>query len=170
MLQDSLYDIYGMDYVPFWQTSFYRSLLYCMGAFLFLVLIGVGFYLYKKIRAKKKSVWDDVLAKFDVLRGAVVHEKPAHIYSEISHNIKKCIRARYHCDTFAKTDAELVAYLEEQKIPAELINELRNLIEHKTEIKFGCETISQERIAQDLACAINIVKKMVPCHTQKQSQ
>ena len=160
-----LYENYGLWHVPFWQTeTFYFVLKICavVSAFILFVWLYKAYVAYKK--RKKVPAWDAALRDLTELKKIqkLSLMQPKEFYLSASFILKTYLCDRFGYDLLSKTDDEVVCYLQDKNADAQLIEDVRALLQGSIVIKFAKAHAAQEQINHDYDRAISIVKKTIP--------
>lgn len=163
MNKHGLFDIYGPEHIPFWQTNaFYVTL-----SILCLILAGLLLWIFIKKYAKKRSEepsWVIALRELNALKknNVATQAQGKQFYGALTTSLKKYLHGRYGYDSMGKTDEELIKYLETQRFPIALTQELQTIFLGGTMIKFANGIAMQEQIEGDLGRSIVFIQKTIP--------
>ncbi len=169
---NGFYDIYGMWYVPWWQ----RPLFLWIGGVLagLLILICVAVIIKKVFFPKKpKMPWEVALFLLSKAYESVNSQSPdaAQFYAQITSIVKGYFIARYHYDVAARTDIELIDFIQAQsEFPASLIPLLTGLLGRAEAAKFAHVPVLLDQFHDDYAISCQIVRLTIPSEkTEKKS-
>ncbi|MCA9770430.1 DUF4381 family protein [Candidatus Dependentiae bacterium] len=156
------YDIYDVWHMPWWQT---RAWYVCCIIIAVLVLLVGIFFLIKYIRRKKveQPIWQQALCELEALRSGnyVTVARGKEFYFIITEILKKYMAVRYQLNTIGKTDSQFIEYLQKAKFSPELITEIETIFMGGLTIKFANAKAAQERIDQDFAGSVALIKKTI---------
>ncbi|PKN03123.1 hypothetical protein CVU75_03855 [Candidatus Dependentiae bacterium HGW-Dependentiae-1] len=163
MQKQELYDIYGMQHVPFWQTLLFKIAFW--GVLLFLLLVLTVIFVRRR-RMKKKAItaWDQALCDLHALREREL-ACPAHareFYLSLTAILKTYVHARYCFPVQGKTDNELVHFLYQENFPHALLQELQEIFSGMELIKFARGQTVAELIERDLQRSVSFVERTIP--------
>jgi hypothetical protein len=161
-----LYENYGLWHVPFWQThKFKMAMQICLSlvALCIVALLIKKYLVYRK--RKKLPIWDQALLELTHLKKEhkvdVVHGK--EFYATVSAILKGYLHERFGYDVIGKTDAEVVAYLEQkQDCDNRILEEVKALLHGGVVIKFANAQAAQEQIEHDYLRAVTIIQRTIP--------
>lgn len=167
MENTELYDIYGLWYVPFWQTNTFKYVVIGLGC---VMLTFILWHLIKKYRAKKTQVpaWEQALQKLTAVKNKTLLS-PEHcelFYVEITNIIKEYLQGRYQYDVHHKTDQELITFLRSKKFDTLLVDEVEAVLSGALVVKFAHEQVIKDQLEQDFNKTVAVIKRTIP--TQKQ--
>ncbi len=163
--KNSLYGIYDVWHVPFWQTRFFYTILAIVGVFIFvIVLLLVVRRYYARACQRKVSPWDKALAALERLKREEYSttERGKLVYFTITIVLKEYLHNRYRFDVQGKTDDELLTYLQEQNFEQNLLRYLQDILDGGVMVKFANVQAMQDEILRHLDVASLIVKKIIP--------
>lgn len=165
-LEQQLYDIYGMDYMPWWHTTtFYVLCCVLIGAALGIII----YLLIKRYRAYSLSrrPWDGALRELDALARKHLHADQSRIfYYTLTDIIKAYLSKRYGYVLADKTDEECIAYLAITDIPLELHHVVAQLLRAGTMSKFASVRAAQDQMREHIALSRDLIKRTIPHHTR----
>lgn len=153
-------DIYEMIYVPIWQHTEVRLLLFTIVLIFFLIMV---FFVFKKILKKKKITdysQDALTALRELQASNLLSEHHVELfYVRLTHIIKTYLGARYHCDFAGRTDSEVLSYLNEQIIfPQQLLPLVNDLVSRSQEIKFACGAALIDQMNKDINATSDLIR------------
>ena len=164
MDENTLFPIYGMRHIPFWQTKlFYTS----VSAVVLCILFFVGWFIIKKFmkpKKEKRPAWEVALDELAEIE-AQLSEKGMQgktFYFRLTWMFKRYLSERYGFDVYGKTDDELLLYLEGSGLAPELVDDLKAILEGSSVIKFANEQALKERMQRDLVASSEFIKKTIP--------
>lgn len=164
-LQDQLYDIYGVWYVPFWQRPWFYWSMLSVG----FVGISILVWMFIKKYYGQKSVeqipyWQQALDQLHLLRqhNVATAEHGQKFYLTLTIILKNYMQERYAYDVRSKTDAEVLAYLKEMNFDKTLYNELEQVFQGSVFIKFANTQAMQSQIEQDLLRSQAFIHNTLP--------
>lgn len=167
-LTQQLYDIYGMSHIPWWQQQW---VLACAGACLLLFVLGSIWYIFRRIRAKKRVMtpWDKALLELHGLENqgfvSVIYSK--ELYTALTNLLKRYVHERYGFDLVGKTDDETIIFLEQHYFPADLLESVRTIFSASVIMKFSNACAMKTKIEQDFAASRTIIYKTIPLQNNK---
>jgi hypothetical protein len=157
-----MYDIYGMQHCPFWQTTPF----YCLMAFVAMVLLFSGYYVLvaRRRKAVVKTAWQTAMHDLKVLERQQITENigAQELYLRLTATMKRYLQDRYGYLAVSKTDAELLALLPTTSFPKELIPGLETLFRGSVEVKFARGSALATQVKQDLTYAVLVVQTTQP--------
>ena len=163
-LSDQLYDIYGMSYTPWWQTTTF----YVMGASsICLLVFGLIYYLLRARWAQKKVLtpFQQAMLNLEELRRTTMQPGQAKLfYDTLMKILKDYLHARFGYDTQGKTDHELIDYLKTMPIADQVAQELQSIVNGGLYVRFANQQAIITQMEHDYATAVAIVKKTQPTH------
>lgn len=156
-----LYDIYGMWYIPFWQTKLFWVIISIILLLFFVVFMGI---VIKKWRAKKQKVtpWDEALCSLNAIKDIVNSSQGKQFYFSLTIILKRYLSNRYGFDVYGKTDEELLCYLASNHFPAELLLLVESVFSGGVYIKFANAQALREQLERDYSNSFQIVKQTIP--------
>ncbi len=157
-MQNDLFDIYEFYETPWYQEPWIVVLI--AGAVI--TACFLGWYLLK--RKKKLTPWDSALTHLN-------HLKPEHFqckeefkqfYFKLTSILKTYVDARYGWYTNAKTDEELINWLEHEHPLHPCITVMKMMIENVLLIKFANVDAIKSQAVQDKQAIIDLINKTKP--------
>ncbi|MFI5332771.1 MAG: DUF4381 family protein [Candidatus Babeliales bacterium] len=165
-LEQQLYDIYGMDYVPWWHTTmFYALCCALIGAALGIIL----YFLIKRYRAYSLSrrPWDSALRELDALAQHHMHAGNSRVfYYTLTDIIKTYLSKRYGYALAGKTDEESIAYLATTDVPLELHHIVSQLLRAGTMSKFASARAAHDQMKEHIALSRDLIKRTISQRTR----
>ena len=159
--QSQFFEIYDFYYVPFWQTIYFKIILFPI-ILLVLGLIGLRFYLKRKRRMITAWQWaTQELEKLSIDK-LVTKKDFKKFYFDLTSIIKTYLQKRYGWATQDKTDEELIEYLQKRNFDEILLKNLQTMLSGALWIKFANEDVLKTQSLKDLKLAFNLVAKTVP--------
>lgn len=133
-----LYDIYGMYYVPFWQTDWF---FWCILTIIAFFACGIILFFLRFYGRKKKIVtpWQKALARLDelVITEALPPNLVRDYYFILTEVVKVYMGERYVWDVVHLTDREFVEYIGQTSLDLTVKNAVKGLFENATMVKFA---------------------------------
>lgn len=164
MDKNALYPIYGIIYVPFWQTKIFYviSFIFCL-----LIVFFTGLFLFKRYklsRSFKKPAWDIALEELLQIKKQLEKKEilGKTFYFRLTWVFKRYLSDMYRFDVYGKTDEELLLYIEGSGLDQELVQDLRSIFEGNVTVKFANERAASEMMNRDLSASINFIEKTIP--------
>jgi len=159
--QSQFFEIYDFYYVPFWQTIYFKIILFLI-VFLMLVLIGLKFYLRRKRKIFTAWQWaTQELEKLSIDK-LVTKKDYKRFYFDLTSIIKEYLKKRYGWNTQDKTDEELGVFLQKKNFDETLLKDLQQMLSGAIWIKFANEDVLKTQSIKDLKLAFKIIEKTVP--------
>lgn len=162
--QLELYDIYSLWHIPFWQRDWFKMLVA-----LVVLIIGLlcAWYVYKRFFKKKPApipAWQKALQELEQLKEYSIETKDhgKQFYFHITDILKRYIAARFNLNIQAKTDEELVAYLQNQEVLPLVKDGIKDIAQGCVYIKFANQHAMQEQIKRHLSLGFDLVKQTIP--------
>lgn len=162
MNENGLYDIYSVWHVPFWQTSWFYTLMIAAGiALCALVILMV----YKTFFAKKVAPlapWQKALNDLYDLEqlDLSTQENGKQFYLKLTAILKQYLQDRFQLPLVAKTDAEMASYLQDSDLEKKYkISEICNGC---VLIKFANQSAIEEQSKAHLNLALKLVSETIP--------
>jgi hypothetical protein len=140
-------------------------LVYILGAFLILVILGVAFYYWKK-RQNPKRVPDQApilpheaaLRLLDALADVENMDGKA-FYFTLSNILRAYIQARYTINALEMTTEELLPKIDVLDINSDIHHELKALLRSTDPVKFAGVPAAASKMRQDLAFVRKFIKE-----------
>lgn len=165
-----LYDIYGIQNVPFWQTTWFMVLVINI---IVLLIGGSAYGIYRWHFAKKnirsayeQALFDFVQLKKNQLVGA---ENAKAFYYHATMIIKQYLFDEWEYDCLSYTDHELIDFLQISDDIKLLTPEITRLFRGSQLIKFAGNQVNDEYITQDYQSARTFIKKLHALKQHKES-
>lgn len=161
---DGFYDIYGMWYVPWWQRPLF---LWIVGVFLGFAIVFCGAIIIKKIFFKKtpKTPWETALFLLTSAHESIDLQNvdAAQFYAQVTSILKGYLLARYHYDVAARTDIEMLDFMQGQsEFPDSLLPLLAGLLSRAAMAKFANAGAILGQLQEDYAISCQIVRLTIP--------
>lgn len=152
-LEQQLYDIYGMIYVPWWRTAWFYWL---CGALVCITIATIVYGLLRIYRARfyRRTPSDSALRALDALEKKHMHAEQSRLfYYTLTDLLKVYLQERYGYRLSNKTDEECIAYFATTDFPHELQELVAMLLRAGTMSKFADAqaTMSEMRTHADQA-------------------
>jgi hypothetical protein len=162
-LSDQLYDIYGMDHIPFWQTTTFFIIVSLAG--IAALVLGI-WYAVRSARSRipAKPAWERALIALNEIcsKEVMTTERSKEFYDRLTAILKQYLHDRYGYETFGKTDQELLTYLEDVMFEPDLLISIRRIVDGSVMIKFANAQAIREQMERDIGASITIIKKTIP--------
>ena len=158
MQQTDLYDIYDFYTIPWWQEPW---ILACIA--IALIALGIAVWLLLK-RKRLVTPWDAALQQLNSLNPErfVRKEEFKQFYFMLTGIIKTYVDARYAWATKAKTDDELVNWLEHEHQQHPCTTVMKTMVENILLIKFANVDAIKSQALLDKQAIIDLIKKTKP--------
>jgi len=158
--QDHFYDIYDFYYVSFWQTNFFKIILFLI---IFFILAFIFFKIFLKKKRKMLTAWQWAVQELEKLSvdKFVTKKDYKKFYFDLTSIIKIYLQKRYGWATQDKTDEELIEYLQKKNFDETLLKDLQQMLSGALWIKFANEDVLKTQSIKDLKLAFNLVGKTV---------
>jgi len=155
-----LYDIYGMWHIPFWQTTWFVTLIVI---FTFCLFISFVWYVLRWYRRRTDVLmpWQKALYQLNLLtiKELINKDEAKQFYFSLTSVLKTYLNELYGCGDHGKTDREVLFFLEESDFPLSLLSCMRDIFTGCTYVKYADEYALRERLVRDLGSAVMIVKQ-----------
>lgn len=158
MAQTDLYEIYDFYTIPWWKTPW---ILASIGFGLTLLIIAAWWFFARK---KITPPWQVALEHLHGLRPDRCNKKDEFkvFYFALSNVLKTYLDARYFWQTKAKTDEELLAWLELEHPAHPCTAMVKQTSENMLLIKFANVEAIKSQAVQDKQAIIDLINKTVP--------
>jgi hypothetical protein len=161
-LEQQLYDIYGMNYIPWWHsTTFY----FIVGVFL-CTLIGIILYMllcYYRAHYYRRTPWNAALRALDELNKNYLRPDQSRMfYYMLTDIMKSYLQERYGYVLTDKTDEECITYLATTDFPHELQEVVKIVLRAGTMSKFADAQVAEHQMHEHVALARNLIKRTIP--------
>ncbi|MFH1643923.1 MAG: hypothetical protein ABIA74_01990 [bacterium] len=162
--QKVFYDIYDFYYIPFWKTIEFKLIVSIVLLCLFFALALI-FYLRRK--RKKQSSWQWAICELNKLSVDKLNSKKDFklFYFDLTFIIKKYFQKRFDWNTRDKTDEEFIYLLTDRNFDAELLKDLKKMLQGASWIKFANEEVLKTQSNKDLELAKKIIEKTIPVNS-----
>lgn len=167
MDSNSLYDIYDMWHVAWWQLPWVKTAVICGSGILLLgVMFFIGYFLTR--RKKTLSLWQQALADLNTLGMRTFSNKRevSQGYLDLASLLKQYIITRYNLPAQGLTDEELVALFNDQVTDKELHEDLTYLLNLRTVISFASSEPTADAFDDSIRRAMRIVNSTIEQHKQ----
>lgn len=166
---NGFYDIYGMWYVPWWQRPLFLWIMGILVGLLILILVAI---IIKKLffPKKPKTPWEVALYLLAQAHEMIDSQKTdaAQFYAQITSILKGYLITRYHYDVAARTDIELIDFMQRQtEFPAQLLPLLTGLLQRAEMAKFAKVQAILDQIHEDYAISCQIVRLTIPAEKKE---
>ncbi len=160
MDKNTLYPIYEMIHVPFWQEKWFYIVLCVAGLLFFFLLLVFAFYFYKKrFTSKGIPVHVEALNELKKLEESLKKDILSKtFYFKLTWILKRYLNGRYGYDVYGKTDSELITFLEKTSLNQELFEKVQLILTGSEVIKFANELAIEERMKADVKRSVEFVK------------
>jgi hypothetical protein len=154
-----LYEIYELWHTPWWQTRTF----YLGAGFVFMAVFTYAILrLIKRYHgaARHKNPWEIALLELQALRQSNIDtvEASRECYERLCWILKKYISARFGMHLEGKTEQEMITILEMSAVmPQYQINELQEVFQGGTLVKFAKLSVLREQVIHDLERSTRIV-------------
>ena len=158
-----VHDIRGQIGYP---LTFREMLPYLLSGLGLVLLVALGYFLYKRMRDRKKAAAAPpepahivALRKLDKLRGNKfwAPEKQKAYYSGITDALREYMASRYEFGAKEMTTAEIFKALKGTEFPADYVLPLKELFETSDFVKFAKMTVDDDYNAKALPLAVRFV-------------
>jgi len=161
---NGFYDIYGMWYVPWWQRPLFLWIVGLLAGLI--VVICVAIIIKKLFFPKKpKTPWEVALFLLSQAHASIDVQKlaAAQFYAQITSILKGYLIARYRYDVAARTDIELIDFIQGQaEFPSQLLPLLAGLLARAEVAKFAKGQAIVDQLHDDYAISCQIVRLTIP--------
>jgi len=160
IIYDDKYDIW---YKPWWHNPWIQKIVFLI---ILLGIVLVVWRLFKKYRAKKRTMtsWEAALYKLHAIK-LDDYDNGKSFYFELTYILKMYLQARYGFDLEAKTDQEVIAFIQKTEFPRDLLDRLEKILHDAFTIKFAQKDVVIITMEQDLKRSIDIVRNTIPKNT-----
>ena len=164
-LEQQLYDVYGVDYIPWWRTTpFYLLCSLVLG----IVLVSIIYYCVRRYRAAyhRQTPWDKAVRTLNAVDKNYLHADHSRLfYYTITDTIKTYLHERYGYRIIDKTDEECIAFLATTDFPPELQGMVQTLLRAGTMSKFALERVTESQMREHSALARTLITSTIPQRT-----
>jgi hypothetical protein len=161
MTEQGIYDIYGMLHVPWWQTTFFYVTCIVAGIFFFILSIVLCVLWLQRWRKKEElPYWQKAIAELAHAEHAFVQGKISSmvLYELLVRIVKSYLQVQFGSDLLGKTDSELRECIEPLVIAQEYKDQLMELCQTSSTIKFYPAAVAQEHAQKDCQALITFIK------------
>lgn len=168
-----LYDIYGMYYVPFWQTSwFFWCIVVTLGCLLAIVCVTTVYFLLRK--KQKVTPWSKALSQLDMIDTLIMKNNLSSadikdFYFKMTALLKCYIAERYERPLQHYTDGEFIGFIEQSDCDHSMKKDIKIIYDHGTMVKFADEKTAVSNLKNDAARVRAIIQATIP-HTTYHSK
>lgn len=169
MIEPQFNDIYGMFYVPWWESRFFYYVVWCIIASM---IFFIGYQLWRWYRARiiVISVPDRCLRELINMQYMMSQNSLDYniAYTTMSRLFRDYITYCYKVCSVHKTDVELKENIKNFPLPAELIEPLEKLFERAYRVKFAEVEVDSRVVALDITLFIDMITKtrnIIPSRT-----
>ena len=157
-MENDLFEIYEFYTTPWWQTPWILATL----AIIVLASGVLVWYLLK--RRKTLTPWEAALAQLNNLKPEHFQRKDEfkQFYFLLTSIVKTYVDARYNWYTKAKTDDELINWLEQDQPEHPCTAAMKTMTENVLLIKFANVDAIKSQALQDKQAIIDLIKKTKP--------
>ncbi len=158
MQENNLYDIYDFYTLPWWQEPWILGV-----AATGVIIAAIALWFIFK-RKRLITPWDAALQQLHNLSPEHFVRKAEfkQFYFALTSIIKTYVDARYGWSTKAKTDDELVAWLEHKHPEHPCTAAMKTMIENMLLIKFANVDAIKSQAIQDKQAITDLIKKTIP--------
>lgn len=161
-LEQQLYDIYSVAYVPWWHTTSFYVACGILASLILGLLLTLCIYYYRA-RYGARTPWDVALQALDRLSKQNVQPDQSRLfYYTLTDIIKSYLVRRYGYQLADKTDEECIAYLAATDFPRELHESVVILFKSGTLGKFAGAQVTQATMREQIALARDLIKRTIP--------
>ncbi len=156
--QTDIFEIYDFYVTPWWQEPW---ILATIGAII--LVAGVALWYFLK-RQRAVTPWESALAQINSLSPDHFGRKDEfkQFYFMLSSIVKTYVDARYSWYTRAKTDDELVNWLEHEHPEHVCTAVMKTMVENMLLIKFANVDAIKSQALHDKQAIIDLIKKTKP--------
>lgn len=157
-METDLLEIYDFYEAPWWQEPW---ILACLGI---AVLAGTLLTWYLLKRKKTLAPWDKALEELNMLKPEFFQRKDEfkQFYFLLTSIVKNYVDTRYNWYTKAKTDEELINWLEHEHPTHPCTSIMKTMVENVLLIKFANVDAIKSQALQDKQAIIDLIKKTKP--------
>ena len=154
-MQNDLFEIYEFYETPWYQEPWIMALI---GVTILATCILVWYFL---IRKKTLTPWDTALTQLNTLKPEHFQRKDEfkQFYFKLTSIVKTYVDARYGWYTKAKTDDELINWLEHEQPLHPCTSAMKTMAENVLLIKFANVDAIKSQALQDKQAIIDLIKK-----------
>jgi len=166
-----LYDIYGMHYTPFWQTSLFFWCVVSIGGII--LAGGIVFFVRWVLKTKKPiTLWQHALDRLNEIESsissdAVSSDTIKQCYFVMTALLKHYIAVRYETAIEYCTDSEFMHYIEVSDFAQDIKQMIKNVYTNVTMVKFADKRTAVTNLKNDVALVRTIICATIP--TKKRS-
>lgn len=161
-LEQQLYDIYTLAYVPWWRTTpFYV----CCALFASVLGVATIYLLIRWYKARfcKRTPWDSALQELNALRSRSLSPDQSRLfYYTLTALIKTYLHERYGYAVADKTDEECSVYLATTDFPPELLTDMQTILRAGIMSKFAAAQDTQAQMREHAQMAIDLIARTIP--------
>lgn len=160
MVEPQFHDIYGMIYVPWWQSRWCYYVLLCIVSAILCWIIRY-FWRWYKIKKIMMPIPDRCMhelknMQYMISLGSLDYGVG---YITMGHLLREYITYRYNVCCLHKTDIELKEQIKTLGLPNELIELLEDFFDRAYKIKFAGAVVDSKMISSDIILFIDMIKK-----------
>lgn len=160
MLSDEFCDIYGLQYIPFWQRSWFGYLLLIIMIVVVSALcVGKWFFYRKK---SEKSPYEQALMVLTSQKifSYMDQDHGQEFYTILMRLIKVCLSDYLGQATLSKTDSEVIVVFAQTPCLSHWKILFKDIASRVTTACFANQKVDQELMKNDLQGAITLVTEM----------
>lgn len=159
MQENSLYEIYDFYVIPWWQEPWLWG---AVAAGIIIITIAVLWVIFK--RKQPATPWEVALQQLNNLNPERFTRKEEfkQCYFALTSIIKTYVDARYCWSTKAKTDDELITWLEHEHPGHPCTAAMKTMIENMLLIKFANMDAIKSQAIRDKQAITDLIKKTTP--------
>lgn len=166
-----LYDIYGIDYVPFWQTnSFFWGIL--IFVIVFVCGIGILFLKYWLRRKAQMTPWQVALEQLNalVVTEALSPVEAKRYYFVLTNSMKTYMVLRYQWNVMHLTDQECIDFITKSSLDSAFKQPLCRLFDDATLIKFADQKAAALLLKNHIDAMRALIHATIPHKKQHDKQ
>ncbi|MEX0672003.1 MAG: hypothetical protein WD068_01475 [Candidatus Babeliales bacterium] len=167
-LEQQLYDIYPVIYIPLWQQPIvYIPLIFFGLAVVGLLGYGLFWYWQKK---DPMPPWQEAQKSLQELSARIDPAQYQQFYFDLTAIIKRYLGVLLGHDYSSKTDQEVVYSLEQVDFPAYLRETMKKLFMGAQTIKFANFQAAIDQMRHDIEAAMKLIQETIPQNIEQEKK
>lgn len=163
---NGLYDIYGMNYVPLWQSPIFFWTVLVL-AISILILLSIVFIRYIVRKKKIRAPWNYALIELKATEKHINQKDLSYnelkeSYFRVTSILKSYMATRYSWVSNDLTDNELVAIIDLSDLSSEIKQHVKILYDNAIMIKFADKKTIIANLQNDIEHARIIISATIP--------
>jgi len=155
------YDIFDYYHIPFWQKTWF---IVSASIVIFILITMTAYFVYTRLHKKKLSPWEWARKELARLNtdACTTQADYKKLYYQLTNIIKTYLARRYDWSTHAKTDDEIIEFLEKQKFDTDIIGMLKKITDDALWIKFANQSTLKSQADNDIQTVLVMIERTTP--------